>query len=116
MTTEKWLELVWDEDFRQLFRQMENNRKATGSNMSLSEFLKAQKRETLALASSYKNRLLDCIKIIVDTRADKDMKSLALMGLTDRKNVFSAAEFVESDIYNNLVEVAEVYDASPMLA
>ena len=49
--------------------------------------------------------------MIVDIDADKDQKSLALMGLSNRKNVYSMAEFVDSDIYNNLIEVAEVYDA-----
>ena len=116
MTTEKWMKLVGDEDFRQLFRQMDENRKTIDENMSLSEFLKGQKRKTLELVSDYKNKLLDYIKIIVDTRADKDVKELAIMGLKDRTNVYSAAEFVDSGIYNNLIEVAEVYDASRALA
>ena len=111
MTTEKWMKLVGDEDFRELFRQMDNNRKKVNEKLSLSEFLKAQKRKTLELATDYKNKLVDYIKIIVDTKADKDIKDLAIMGLKNRTNVYSAAEFVDSDVYNNLIEVAEVYDA-----
>ena len=115
MTTKKWMKLVGDKDFQELFRQMDENRKAIDESVSLSEFLKEQKRKTLELASDYKNKLVDYIKIIVDTRADKDLKELAVMGLKDRTNVYSAAEFVDSDIYNNLIEVAEVYDAMPVL-
>ena len=111
MTTKKWLKLVQDEDFKQLFRQMDENRKAIDENVPLSEFLRGQKRKVLELASDYKNKLLEYIKVIVDIDADKDQKSLALMGLSNRKNVYSMAEFVDSDIYNNLIEVAEVYDA-----
>ena len=115
MTTEKFLKLVNDEDFRQIFRQMDENRKTIDEKISLSQFLKEQRRKTLEIASDYKNKLMDYIKIIVDTKADKDTKALALMGLSNRKNVYSAAEFVDSDIYTNLIQVAEVYDASPML-
>lgn len=111
MTTEKWIKLVHDEDFKQLFIQMDENRKLIDESIALSDFLKGQKRKTLELASDYDNKLLEYIKIIVDVSADKDEKSLALIGLSNRKNVYSMAEFVDSEVYNNLIEVAEVYDA-----
>lgn len=111
MTTKKWIKLVQDEDFQELFRQMDENRKTIDESVPLSEFLRGQRRKTLELASDYKNKLLEYIKVIVDVDADKDAKSLALMGLNNRENVYTMAEFVDSEVYNNLIEVAEVYDA-----
>ena len=63
------------------------------------------------------NKILDMVPDLVEKftnkeSADKDEKSLALIGLSNRENVYSMAEFVDSEVYNNLIEVAEVYDAT----
>ena len=120
MTKEKFISRMKDDEFKAAFKEMIVMKDALylevtkntpdTKKITLSEYLMVMRALTNNLVKDFETANRSYLDIVSKTKVSEGLKQVVAEGLSNIENIKNQAEFMNSELYEDMIEIAQIYE------